>query len=116
MRAANADWKLIRAVTAATGIDAMVHAIEAFTSRRLKNPVSDMLAREALRLRSEGPHLIHKLRTEIIPKAEAKLHEMGLAHKDSPPGFDPTTIPGYGEDDYDESGDEDASFAEDEQL
>jgi len=38
------------AVTAATGIDAMVHAIEAFTSKRLKNPLSDMLAREALRL------------------------------------------------------------------
>ena len=37
-------------VTAATGIDAMVHAIEAFTSKRLKNPLSDMLAREALRL------------------------------------------------------------------
>jgi alcohol dehydrogenase class IV len=39
-----------RAVTAATGIDAMVHAIEAYTSARLKNPMSDMLAREALRL------------------------------------------------------------------
>lgn len=39
-------------VTAATGIDAMVHAIEAFTSKRLKNPVSDCLAREALRLLS----------------------------------------------------------------
>ena len=38
------------AVTAATGIDAMVHAIEAFTSKRLKNSLSDMLAREALRL------------------------------------------------------------------
>ncbi|MDE0786465.1 MAG: iron-containing alcohol dehydrogenase [Porticoccaceae bacterium] len=37
-------------VTAATGIDAMVHAIEAYTSKRLKNPLSDMLAREALRL------------------------------------------------------------------
>jgi alcohol dehydrogenase len=37
-------------VTAATGIDAMVHAIEAYTSLRLKNPLSDMLAREALRL------------------------------------------------------------------
>ncbi|MEM6972768.1 MAG: iron-containing alcohol dehydrogenase [Pseudomonadota bacterium] len=36
------------AVTAATGIDAMVHAIEAFTSRHAKNPISDMLAREAL--------------------------------------------------------------------
>ena len=35
-------------VTAATGIDAMVHAIEAFTSVRLKNPLSDMLAKEGL--------------------------------------------------------------------
>ena len=41
---------LPRHVTAATGIDAMVHAIEAYTSARLKNPLSDMLAREALRL------------------------------------------------------------------
>jgi alcohol dehydrogenase class IV len=38
------------AVTAATGIDAMVHAIEAYTSKHRKNPYSDMLAREALRL------------------------------------------------------------------
>jgi len=37
-------------VSAATGIDAMVHAIEAYTSKRLKNPISDCLAREALRL------------------------------------------------------------------
>jgi alcohol dehydrogenase len=39
-------------VTAMTGVDAMVHAIEAYTSRHQKNPVSDMLAREALRLLS----------------------------------------------------------------
>ncbi len=37
------------AITAATGIDAMVHAIEAYTSAKA-NPVSSMLAREALRL------------------------------------------------------------------
>ncbi|MEO9900694.1 iron-containing alcohol dehydrogenase [Nisaea sp.] len=37
-------------VTAATGIDAMVHAIEAFTSKRLKNVVSDCLAKQALEL------------------------------------------------------------------
>jgi alcohol dehydrogenase class IV len=55
----NADWAVLdpdltlglpRHVTAATGIDAMVHAIEAYTSARRKNPLSDMLAREALRL------------------------------------------------------------------
>lgn len=39
-------------ITAATGVDAMVHAIEAYTSVRLKNPYSDMLAKEALRLLS----------------------------------------------------------------
>lgn len=53
------DWAILdaeltvglpAAVTAATGIDAMVHAIEAFTSRHKKNPVSDCLAKEALRL------------------------------------------------------------------
>lgn len=36
------------AVTAATGIDAMVHAIEAYTSKIKKNPYSDMLAKQAL--------------------------------------------------------------------
>lgn len=41
---------LPRTQTAATGIDAMVHAIEAFTSRHRKNPLSDLFAREALRL------------------------------------------------------------------
>ncbi|HEV2080474.1 MAG TPA: iron-containing alcohol dehydrogenase [Allosphingosinicella sp.] len=58
-----ADWAVLdpeltvglpRHVTAATGIDAMVHAIEAYTSARLKNPMSDALAREALRLLSEN--------------------------------------------------------------
>jgi alcohol dehydrogenase class IV len=41
-------------VTAATGIDSMVHAIEAYTSKIKKNPYSDMLAKEALRLLSEN--------------------------------------------------------------
>jgi len=36
--------------TAATGIDAMVHAIEAFTSQHKKNMLSDVFAKEALRL------------------------------------------------------------------
>jgi alcohol dehydrogenase class IV len=39
-------------ITAATGIDAMVHAIEAFTSVHKKNPLSDMLALQALQLLS----------------------------------------------------------------
>jgi alcohol dehydrogenase class IV len=54
------DWAILdpeltvglpAAVTAATGIDAMVHAIEAFTSKQhKKNVVSDCLARQALEL------------------------------------------------------------------
>jgi alcohol dehydrogenase class IV len=58
-RALVADWAVLdadltlgmpRHLTAATGIDAIVHAVEAFTSARLKNPISDLHAREALRL------------------------------------------------------------------
>ncbi len=54
-----ADWALLDAeltvglppgVTAATGVDAMVHAIEAYTSVRFKNPLSDMFSRQALTL------------------------------------------------------------------
>lgn len=53
------DWAILDAeltvglpasVTAATGIDAMVHAIEAYTSKIKKNVVSDCLARQALEL------------------------------------------------------------------
>lgn len=38
------------AITAMTGVDAMVHAIEAFTSRVKKNPLSDALAIKALQM------------------------------------------------------------------
>ncbi|MGK0305431.1 MAG: alcohol dehydrogenase class IV [Gammaproteobacteria bacterium] len=41
-------------VTAATGIDAMVHAIEAYTSAIKKNPYSDLLAKQALTLLSSN--------------------------------------------------------------
>lgn len=41
-------------VTAATGVDAMVHAIEAYTSAIKKNVYSDMLAKQALMLLSRN--------------------------------------------------------------
>lgn len=48
-------------VTAATGIDAMVHAIEAYASKSANNnPVSKILAREALRLM--GANLLNAVR------------------------------------------------------
>ena len=53
---ANLTLGLPKSITAATGIDAMVHAIEAYTSIREKNPISDTLALAALR----------KLRNSIV--------------------------------------------------
>ena len=53
------DWAILDAeltvglpahITAATGIDAMVHAIEAYTTKHAKNILSDTLARQALEL------------------------------------------------------------------
>ena len=51
---ANLTLKLPPHVTAATGIDAMVHAIEAYTSKLKKNFYSDLLAKHALILLSDN--------------------------------------------------------------
>ena len=57
-------------VTAATGIDAMVHAIEAYTSKIKKNPLSDILAKEALRLL--GSNIGHVCSESGAADAEAR--------------------------------------------
>lgn len=46
---ASLTFGLPKSITAATGIDAMVHAIEAYTSIHKKNPISDTLALSAMR-------------------------------------------------------------------
>lgn len=46
---ASLTYGLPASITASTGIDAMVHAIEAYTSIHKKNPLSDALALSALR-------------------------------------------------------------------
>jgi alcohol dehydrogenase class IV len=51
---ANLTLTLPPTVTAHTGLDAMVHAIEAYTSRHRKNPVSDALALRALKLLNDN--------------------------------------------------------------
>lgn len=56
-------------VTAMTGIDSMVHAIESFTSRHKKNPVSDALALQALRL------LYDNLRAAVTHGADPDVRE-----------------------------------------
>jgi len=73
-------------ITAYTGIDAMVHAIESYTSARLKNPVSDMLAKEALRLLSGAIHTAVNDGTNISARNDMLLGAMfaGQAFANAP--------------------------------
>lgn len=73
-------------VTAATGIDAMVHAIEAFTTKRLKNPVSDCLAKEALRLLAGNLHKAVKSGNDIVARENMLLGAClaGMAFTNAP--------------------------------
>lgn len=41
-------------VTAMTGVDAMIHALEAYTGKNLKNPLSDIYARSGLEIMSKN--------------------------------------------------------------
>ncbi|RBP48320.1 iron-containing alcohol dehydrogenase [Arenicella xantha] len=75
-------------VTAATGIDAMVHAIEAFTSKRLKNPISDMFALRALALLSGSIHAAVSHGDDIMARSDMLLGAMlaGQAFANAPVG------------------------------
>ena len=92
-----ADWAALDAaltlglpahVTAATGIDAIVHAVEAYTSARLKNPLSDALAREALRLLSANLLKAIEQPRDIEARSAMLLgaHLAGLAFANAPVG------------------------------
>jgi len=73
-------------VTAATGIDAMVHAIEAFTTKRLKNPISDCLAKEALRLLAGNLHAAVNTGNDIMVRENMLLGAClaGMAFTNAP--------------------------------
>jgi len=90
-----ADWAVLDAtltlglpahVTAATGIDAIVHAVEAYTSARLKNPLSDALAREALRLLSSNLLTVIEQPRDLDARSAMLLgaHLAGLAFSNAP--------------------------------
>ena len=90
-----ADWAVLdatltlglpRHVTAATGIDAIVHAVEAYTSARLKNPLSDALAREALRLLSTNLLTAIERPDNLAARSAMLLgaHLAGLAFSNAP--------------------------------
>jgi alcohol dehydrogenase class IV len=80
---------LPKRMTAFTGIDAMVHAIEAMTSKDRKNPLSNMMAKEALRLLSfnirevvnDNPHNL-KARGDMLLGSTLA----GMAFANSPVG------------------------------
>lgn len=59
-------------VTAMTGVDAMVHAIESYTTRHKKNPLSDSLALRAVTM------LYNNIRTVIHNGADADAREAML--------------------------------------
>ena len=73
-------------VTAATGIDAMVHAIEAYTSRVKKNPMSDQLARKALALLAANVRTVFRDGRNIEARADMLLGSMlaGMAFANAP--------------------------------
>ena len=73
-------------VTAATGIDAMVHAIEAYTSRIKKNPLSDQLARKALALLAANVRTVFRDGANLEARAEMLLGSMlaGMAFANAP--------------------------------
>jgi len=57
---ANLTLNLPSNITAYSGIDAMVHAIEAYTTKIKKNPISDSLAKQALYLLGKNIKIVHK--------------------------------------------------------
>ena len=110
----------------AEGIDMGPSPSDAALAADLALPIEelDLTVRSYNCLKREGIHTVGELvaRSEAdlldirnfgaksIDEVKAKLHGMGLALKDSPPGFDPSLIvDSFGADD-------DMSFAEDEQL
>jgi DNA-directed RNA polymerase subunit alpha len=110
----------------AEGIDMGPSPTDAALAADLALPVEDLelTVRSYNCLKREGIHTVGELvaRSEAdlldirnfgaksIDEVKAKLVSMGLALKDSPPGFDPATaVDNYGADD-------DSAFAEDEQY
>jgi len=74
-------------ITAATGIDAMVHAIEAYASKSANNnPLSKLLAREALRLLGANIKAVVADGTDIAARGAMLLGSMlaGQAFANSP--------------------------------
>ena len=75
-------------ITAATGIDAMVHAIEAYTSKLKKNFYSDLLAKQALDLLNQNLKLVLEQPQNLEARQKMLLGSMlaGQAFANAPVG------------------------------
>src|SRR3954447_19526657 len=122
----------------AEGIDIGPSPTDAALAADLALPIEemDLTVRSYNCLKREGIHTVGELvsRSEAdlldirnfgaksIDEVKVKLHQMGLALKDSPPGFDPTQVVNaygtdeYGQVDFSDGDDDGQSFAETEQL
>jgi DNA-directed RNA polymerase subunit alpha len=112
----------------AEGIDMGPSPVDAALAADLALPIEELelTVRSYNCLKREGIHTVGELvaRSEAdlldirnfgaksIDEVKVKLHSMGLALKDSPPGFDPGSVV----DSYADFDDDDQAFAEDEQL
>ena len=110
----------------AEGIDIGPSPTDAFVAEQLSTPIEqlDLTVRSYNCLKREGIHTVGELITrseadlldirnfgaKSIDEVKVKLVSLGLALKDSPPGFDPTTAV------YADEDDDDLGYAEDEQL
>ncbi len=110
----------------AEGIDIGPSPTDAYVAEQLSTPIEqlDMTVRSYNCLKREGIHTVGELITrseadlldirnfgaKSIDEVKVKLHSLGLALKDSPPGFDPGAAVYYEDDD------EDLGYAEDERL
>ena len=116
----------------AEGIDIGPSPADSFVAEQLSTPIEqlDLTVRSYNCLKREGIHTVGELlgRSEAdlldirnfgsksIDEVKAKLVTLGLALKDSPPGFDPTAVAYYGDDEEDDYIDDDLNLVEDEQL
>ncbi len=110
----------------AEGIDIGPSPTDAFVAEQLSTPIEqlDMTVRSYNCLKREGIHTVGELITrseadlldirnfgaKSIDEVKVKLAALGLALKDSPPGFDPGAAVYFADED------DDLAFAEDEQL
>jgi DNA-directed RNA polymerase subunit alpha len=101
----------------AEGIDIGPSPTDAFVAEQLSTPIEqlDMTVRSYNCLKREGIHTVGELITrseadlldirnfgaKSIDEIKVKLHGLGLALKDSPPGFDPSTAVYFDDTDVD---------------